>query len=617
MLRSSRVFPVIACALGLATAPLAQSGFELTSGAAADPALSNHGTDTALWLPGIASDFQFVAGGSFVEDSTTGRAVVKGEAVSASTGYRLAMFFEFWDRSAPGDSNYPPSGSPKLDGLTSGAFASNGGPIDPSTWVYYRSMDGQLIGLGALDGLKIDLDRRGPAFQVGVGANLRNANRGGSTWFNLNLLSQPFSGPHLSVNHGDLNVDFGSGDFEQCVLPVAPNSNYAQCGDVHNFWVENGYSPQDFVFLAGGSLIERADGTATLSGRIGRLSNLREAFDVEVAFGGRVDPTDANYPPAGSPKLDCLSTSALVQNGGPVDTDSWHYYTTVQGTLEGLFDYAGAEVSIGRRGPAVQVGHGADLKSIEYGLSNWLDLQVITPPTTGTNLPVFQHGDFNLRLADDCRDLDQPCLPTSVTPSTLPTVTADCFRITGCDMQNVTGIRFNGQDYTSQDPCDLGRGYFELIDEHTLCFYPPNCLTPGCRGMRLIGVDGFQTGRFDVCLTDPTRPVMVCAPRHPVGKEQRLYLHDGDVPEPNLMFAVVSPSDRPSIMPGIIELGLGDNFTMYFCGIGFSDDCVEDSLGVIPEILRGRTLYFQTAVLNVSIPVLPVPVSDVCSTVYY
>ena len=39
----------------------------------------------------------------------------------------------------------------------------------------------------------------GPAFQVGNGANGKNANFGGSGWYNWNVTSQPTSGGSLQA----------------------------------------------------------------------------------------------------------------------------------------------------------------------------------------------------------------------------------------------------------------------------------------------------------------------------------------------------------------------------------------------------------------------------------
>ena len=104
----------------------------------------------------------------------------------------------------------PPAGSPKKE-LFASAYIQNGGPIDPSTWVYYTSFTGTLTGTGNYAGAVIQLDKTGPAFQIGKGANGKNGNFGGSGWFNWTVTSQPTSGGSLqTTGQGDINVDLAN-----------------------------------------------------------------------------------------------------------------------------------------------------------------------------------------------------------------------------------------------------------------------------------------------------------------------------------------------------------------------------------------------------------------------
>ena len=62
-------------------------------------------------------------------------------------------------------------------------------------------------------------------------------------------------------------------------------------------------------------------------------------------------------------------------------------------------------------------------------------------------------------------------------------------------------------------------------------------------------------------------------------------VHDGGQARPNRMFILISPDNTPSVLPGIVELGLGNNFTNYFRSATQGDVRPEDP--DIPFYLTG------------------------------
>lgn len=142
---------------------------------------------------------------------------------------------------------------------------------------------------------------------------------------------------------------------------------------------------QDYMFASGdGSLVEYDDGTAMLSGIAYSASSPNRGFSVNVLFQGHT-----NIAPPGSPKKELMS-SAYSENGGPVVTDTWSYYTDFAGTLEGIGELDGTVLTITPRGPALQIGVGANGKNIDFGASAWFG----ATDAHGNE----QIGDFNLNL---------------------------------------------------------------------------------------------------------------------------------------------------------------------------------------------------------------------------
>ncbi|MCP4203253.1 MAG: hypothetical protein GY769_15120, partial [bacterium] len=171
----------------------------------------------------------------------------------------------------------------------------------------------------------------------------------------------------------------------------------------HAFWLP-GIS-DDFIFEPAGDFIPFDDGTALMTGTIRNLNNLNEAFEVDVQLSGRVDPPGV---PPGSPKKELLD-SAYSENGGPIDTSTFSYYTGLTGILTGIDDFQGAVLQIDRTGPAFQIGKGANNKNTNYGASAWFDWVVLSQPDdTSVVLPDGQ-GDINVDIPCECFDTE--CVP--------------------------------------------------------------------------------------------------------------------------------------------------------------------------------------------------------------
>ncbi|MCA8941079.1 MAG: hypothetical protein KDB80_00850 [Planctomycetes bacterium] len=136
--------------------------------------------------------------------------------------------------------------------------------------------------------------------------------------------------------------------------------------------------PFGWRILDGSSFCERGDGTATWIGAIENMSDPCKRFSLHIDFSGRVDFGDPNFPPMGSPELNLAITNELVENGGTIDLDTWHYYTSVSGQLIGKLCYEGAVIDVADPGVAAQVGHGASLTSLDVGLGVWLTTNLVT-----------------------------------------------------------------------------------------------------------------------------------------------------------------------------------------------------------------------------------------------
>ena len=162
------------------------------------------------------------------------------------------------------------------------------------------------------------------------------------------------------------------------------NTIHCQSGKEYGVWLNiSGYN--DYFYLSDANFQEFSNGNAKLTGLITNHGNANLKFRVEADFKYRT-----SYTPSGSPKLNrCHS----------VNTNDWYYYKQTCGKLYGRGLADGAVLKITRRGPAFQVGNGAnETGSLDFGASGWFDVEQVRGclnPSVRLNVP---NGDFNIML---------------------------------------------------------------------------------------------------------------------------------------------------------------------------------------------------------------------------
>ncbi len=168
----------------------------------------------------------------------------------------------------------------------------------------------------------------------------------------------------------------GQGTCEECVEYQLIDTDY--CRGDHNFvvyvndlGVRLWFSNVDLIWK------ENEDGTATLKGTVFEYNTTNTYFTVDATYSGRT-----TVPPVDSPK------ESFCQ---PENPSGWVYYTELTGTvtqIEGTLSY-----TISRRGPAFQIGNGANVYEsgdAVNGGSGWFNIE--GSPTS--------FGDFNINLGE-------------------------------------------------------------------------------------------------------------------------------------------------------------------------------------------------------------------------
>ena len=138
------------------------------------PSDSNDGNqDYSIWING--EYFKADSNNSFTVNAANGTANYTGSVTSNSTGVKHAVNINFG-----GFTTTAPTGSPKLPGFS----------VDATDWEYYTTITGY-VG-------PYTLQRRGPAFQIGYGANMNDTGYGASGWMT-------FTNGSTTLN-GDINI---------------------------------------------------------------------------------------------------------------------------------------------------------------------------------------------------------------------------------------------------------------------------------------------------------------------------------------------------------------------------------------------------------------------------
>ena len=240
--------------------------------------------------------------------------------------------------------------------------------------------------------------------------------------------------------------------------------------------------------ISNGQFIEYANGTAIFSGRLNDYRNTNSDFDISLSLSGRT--TNA---PAGSPK-----------NSLGANTSDWVYYTGMTGTLSGRGYFSGGVIQLSARGPAFQIGTGANVKQInEYGGSQWFNLAIQSQPTDSNHTLFVNNGnsyDINFRL--NCCSLNI----TSVNPSNpdnCPNLNNGQIDIlaTGSNLEySING----GSTYQSSSTfTDLSTGIYNIRVRNSgiNCFIDYNSSislnNPGCSENCSDGVDNDGDGLID------------------------------------------------------------------------------------------------------------------------
>lgn len=562
----------------------------------ADTALATLPGGFLMGVDGVRNDFLIAGGGQFVQlPNGTARLTVRTFSQS-SVYYAFHVDIVFSGRVAPGDANYPPVGAPDLQ-LQPTAYVP-AGPIDPSAYVYYTAASGKLIGSREFDGLDLAVTSSGP-IQVGLGANNVNGHLGLSGHFTVSVLHQ-MPNPIVPTGTATLTLDLPT---ERPFYATHPLPDTVRSPVVNGRAMVMPGVGSDYCFVPAGQFTEFSDGHALVTGTLARISNLVDAWDVTLTFTNRLDPGQANYPPASRPILQ-LYPSAYLGSGGNVDPSHWRYYQLATGTLTGKKLNDGGVVTLTNSG-AVQLGSGANQANAYVGYHGIFTANIVSQPTArsiGITGPVEL---FSVEAVFAV--LPFPELTVPAVPYTLSTLTDGGFVVEGDHLAWTEQIAIGWDIVGFQSPAFWSQGWFKVIDDQHIEVHPRPGAVPGTYPLAAINsIIGSNSVPLD--LVAPTGPTMATESNVLPFWPQHLLVYSGPVVGPAFAVNTISASLIPSVAPGLLTLDIGN---------GFSDLVIDytlrpfDAAGIAradywndPSVFVGAQWHWQSIVLDFGNPTL-------------
>lgn len=590
-----------------ATAPsgAAQAPTRATSAVPIADAFATETGGALLDVPGVADDFVLFADGQWHEraDGSVRWTALAQRLGSVTRDLFVELVFD--GRVDPGDPNYPPTGSP-ITSLLPGAYAPTG-PVDPLQWVYFTQVSGTIVGLRAFDGLRVDVAAANTA-QVGLGASNKNVLAGLAVDLLLTVQQPPTGEVFAPTGAAALRADLRP-SVPMCATHVDADPTLTGA-PAQRLGVALPGIQDDYLFLPAAEFVEVDDGTAVLTGTLTSQSDYDDRWQLTVSMSQRVDPGDAQHPPAGMPVL-LLPPTTYKSQGGPIDPQLWRYYATATATLVGLDGNAGGQLTLQALAP-VQVGTAATQGNVFFGVDAGFSISVVNQPTSRTLAP---NGDAVLRcnVATGC--ILPPPQITAGNLQTIDNVTQQQLTFSGQDLGFVEQAAI-GPHVVSTDARSWHAGHVRIVDHQTLELSIPQALPAQSYPLAFLNRTTISN-QLQLDLVEPTQPIVRTENDRIGGELQHWITHRGQLQNSLFSVVVLSPSNTPSVAPGVVSLQIGAQFTDHGI-IGFA--LHDPSTGAatlsapIPSSLAGVRLYAQSVVLDPA--VFPLTPTDVWFTDY-
>lgn len=196
-----------------------------------------------------------------------------------------------------------------------------------------------------------------------------------------------------------------------------------------------------------------------------------------------------------------------------------------------------------------------------------------------------------------------------------PTVTTDVVVVSGLDFREASAVMLGTRTITSHRLEDLVDGLFLVANDGTIYFHPPQGLSPGAYALRVLNAAG-TSAPMTLNLVAPTSPALSTSSFPRAGGPQTFVIHRGNLPATTIAYLALSPSNTPSAIPGLIQLGIGNAFA----SLSILEPAFPTAAGTglarigpvtIPASFGGTVLWYQAILIDLANPAAtPIPVTN-------
>ena len=327
-------------------------------------------------------------------------------------------------------------------------------------------------------------------------------------------------------------------------------------------------------------------------------------------------------------------------NDGPIQKIGPFKIDTVRPTLGAVKLNNGAARTTDITAVNVSVASATDDRSgiagIRYASPSW---SAFMPYATGRSIDLTKLGQSrvggvkkvvvqvvdkagNVSAVREVSILYTPIPKITSLPNQFPNLFHGNIIIAGSGLSGVTEIQIGNHKvtklWTPANDDDWWEGRIQHRNDNNLWFYPPQNLAPGTYSIKVKSGFGHVSNSMTTKATAiPGSTYMVTQNAISVGKTQRVAVAFGGNPVGTTQLTVFSPIRRPSIIPGLVKLSIGGNWSQFFMlpRLGF-DNRRKSSIvsGTVPQRAKGATVYFQTVFFHPT--QRPLPVSQVRTVRY-
>ena len=162
-------------------------------------------------------------------------------------------------------------------------------------------------------------------------------------------------------------------------------------------------------------------------------------------------------------------------------------------------------------------------------------------------------------------------------------------------------------------PANWHLGWFRVLSPTQMEVYPPQGITPSSLlGLSAANPAGTSNGLFSGIYAHPTSLAVSAPPTVTPSQSFRVYCGSGSLPAPSFGVLTISTSNQPSVAPGVIDLGIGNQFSdLLVADFQLFDPTTSCTWWTLPP-LPWPGIYVQTAGFDPTSAVpLPLPTSSV------